>query len=261
MPAKDASTVTDVAQPARRASHVWQVGKALILLVALAILVSLGTWQVRRLHWKEGLLADIAERQSAPPAPLADIERMAATGGDIEYRVVTANGRYLNDKERHFFATYEGQPGFHIYTPLQLADGRYLFVNRGFVPYDAKDPAKRAEGQPAGDNKVTGLARARLSAQPSGIPDNDLVKNIFYWKDLDAMADSDGLPRDKVLPFFIDADKTPNPGGVPIGGVTIVDLPNDHLQYAITWYGLAAALVAIVAISWWRKHHPNAPAQ
>ncbi|CAN7198735.1 SURF1 family protein [Rhizobium rhizogenes] len=253
--------MTEAAIPARRANPFWQVGKALILLVALGILLALGTWQVERLHWKEGLLADIAERQSAPAVPLSAIETMAASSGDIEYRVVTASGHYLNDKERHFFTTNEGDAGYHVYTPLQLVDGRYLFVNRGFVPDVDKAPEKRMQGQLTGEQTVTGLARAKLASQPSGIPDNDLAKDIFYWKDLDAMAASDGLPKDKVLPFFVDAGKAPNPGGLPIGGVTIVDLPNSHLQYAVTWYGLAAALVAIVAISWWRKHHPGAPQQ
>ncbi|WP_245458987.1 SURF1 family protein [Rhizobium sp. CCGE531] len=247
--------------PARRANPLWQIGKALLLLVALVILIGLGTWQVERLQWKEGLLADIAARKDAPAVPLSAIEAMAASGGDIEYRVVTAAGHYLNDKERHFLATYDGDPGFHVYTPLQLDDGRYVFVNRGFVPSEAKAPEKRRQGQLAGERTVIGLARAKLAGQPSGMPDNDFAKNIFYWKDLDVMTSSVGLPKDKVLPFFIDADKTPNPQGLPIGGVTIIDLPNNHLQYAVTWYGLAVALVAIVAISWWRKRHPDAPSQ
>jgi len=253
--------VTEAAVSIRRANPLWQIGKALILLAVLGILVGLGTWQVQRLYWKEGLLADIAARKDAPAVPLSAIEAMAASGGDIEYRVVTATGHYLNNKERHFLATYGEQPGFHIYTPLQLADGRYVFVNRGFVPSDAKEPEKRKQGQLTGEQTLTGLARAKLAEQPSGMPDNDLAKNIFFWRDLDAMASSDGLPKDKVLPFFIDADKTPNPEGLPVGGVTIIDLPNSHLQYAVTWYGLAVALVAIVAISWWRKHHPDAPQQ
>ncbi|MBM7045164.1 MULTISPECIES: SURF1 family protein [Rhizobium] len=247
--------------PLRRANPLWQIGKALILLAVLVILVGLGTWQVQRLHWKEGLLADIAARKDTPPVPLSVIETMAASGGDIEYRVVTATGHYLNNKERDFLATYAEEPGFHIYTPLQLDDGRYVFVNRGFVPSEAKEPEMRKQGQLTDEQTVTGLARAKLADQPSGMPDNDPVKNIFFWRDLDAMASSVGLPKDKVLPFFIDADKTPNPEGLPIGGVTIIDLPNSHLQYAVTWYGLAVALVAIVAISWWRKHHPDAPSQ
>ena len=261
MQPKGASTVTESAVPVRRANPLWQIAKALLLLVAFVILIGLGTWQVERLQWKEGLLADIAARKDAPAIPLSAIEAMAASGGDIEYRVVTATGHYLNDKERHFLATHDGDPGYHIYTPLQLNDGRFIFVNRGFVPTEAKDPEKRKQGELMGEQTVIGLARAKLVDRPDGMPDNDLGKNIFFWKDLEAMASSVGLPKDKVLPFFIDADKTPNPVGLPIGGVTIIDLPNNHLQYAVTWYGLAAALAAIVAISWWRKHHPDAPRQ
>lgn len=226
----------------------------ILVLIALAILISLGTWQVERLHWKEGLLADIAARQVAAPMPLADIEAMAASGGDIEYCKVTVTGRYINNKERHFFATWRGQTGFYVYTPLELADGRALLVNRGFVPYENKEPEMRMQGQLTDQQTVTGLAREKLPGKPSWVvPDNDIAKNIFYWKDLDVMAESVGLEKARVIPFFVDADSTPNPAGLPIGGVTQVDLPNDHLQYAFTWYGLAAVLVAVVGISWFRK--------
>ncbi|MBB4217662.1 MULTISPECIES: SURF1 family protein [Rhizobium] len=240
----------DHAAPRRRLP----VATGILVLIALAILISLGTWQVERLHWKEGLLADIAERQVAAPVPLADIEAMAAASGDIEYRKVTATGRYINNKERHFFATWRGQTGYYIYTPLELADGRALFVNRGFVPFENKEPEMRMQGQLTDQQTVTGLARQKLPGKPSWVvPDNDVAKNIFYWKDLDVMAESVGLDKARVIPFFVDADSTPNPAGLPIGGVTQVDLPNDHLQYAFTWYGLAAVLVVVVAISWFRR--------
>lgn len=247
----------DRAAPRRRLPVITGV----LVLIALAILISLGTWQVERLHWKEGLLADIAARQAAAPVPLADIEAIAASGGDIEYRKVTATGRYINNKERHFFATWRGQTGFYVYTPLELADGRVLFVNRGFVPYENKEPEMRMQGQLTNQQTVTGLARAKLPGKPSSlVPDNDVAKNIFYWKDLDVMAESVGLEKGRVIPFFVDADSAPNPAGLPIGGVTQVDLPNDHLQYAFTWYGLAAVLVVVVAISWFRKPG-NKPSQ
>lgn len=247
----------DRAAPRRRLPVITGV----LVLIALAILISLGTWQVERLHWKEGLLADIAARQAAAPVPLADIEAIAASGGDIEYRKVTATGRYINNKERHFFATWRGQTGFYVYTPLELADGRVLFVNRGFVPYENKEPEMRMQGQLTDQQTVTGLARAKLPGKPSSlVPDNDVAKNIFYWKDLDVMADSVGLEKGRVIPFFVDADSAPNPAGLPVGGVTQVDLPNDHLQYAFTWYGLAAVLVVVVAISWFRKPG-NKPSQ
>jgi surfeit locus 1 family protein len=259
-PAKDASSVIDPA-PAKSMRIGWQIAKAVLLLAVLATLLSLGTWQVRRLAWKEGLLADIAARQAAAPVPLADIEAMAAAGGDIEYRRVTAAGHYLNDRERHFFATYNGMSGFYVYTPLQLADGHFLFVNRGFVPYDQKEPKTREKGELGGEQAVAGLARAKLPGKPSSLlPDNDVARNIFYWKDLGVMASSDGLDAAKTLPFFVDADAAPNPGGLPVGGVTIVDLPNDHLQYAVTWYGLAAVLVVIVATAWLRgRRQPDLP--
>lgn len=222
--------------------------------IALAILLSLGTWQVQRLHWKEKLLADITERRVAAPVSLADIEAMAARGEDIEYRPVTVTGVFANNRERHFFATWNGQTGYYVYTPLQLADGRFLFINRGFVPFEAKEPEMRKQGQLTGEQTVTGLARARLAEKPSSIvPDNDIAKNIFYWKDLDVMASSTGIAADRLVPFFVDAGDALNPKGLPIGGVTQFDLPNNHLQYAVTWYGLAAALVGVGLYALFRR--------
>jgi surfeit locus 1 family protein len=222
----------------------WAVVPAAIV---FCILIALGTWQVQRLQWKEALIAMVAERMKAAPLPLADIEKHFAASGDVDYWPVIATGTFLHGGERAFFATWEGQSGFDIFTPLQLGDGRIVFVNRGFVPYDLKDPAKRGAGQIAGVVTVTGLARNPLTQKPSSlVPDNDPAKNIFYWKDRDAMAASAGLPAGaQVLPIFIDADNNPNPGGLPVGGVTLVDFPNNHLQYAVTWYGLAAALAAV----------------
>ncbi|MDQ0133075.1 surfeit locus 1 family protein [Neorhizobium galegae] len=224
------------------------IATAAVVLAALAILLSLGTWQVERLHWKEGLLADIAERRAAAPVALSDIEAIRKSGGDIEYRRVSVTGKFDHARERHFFATFNGQTGFYVYTPMTLADGRVLFVNRGFVPYEMKDPKTRAAGEAVGQQTVTGYARVRLGEKPSSIvPNNDAAKNIFYWKDLDAMASTTGIDPAGVVQFFVDADASVvNPGGWPKGGVTQFDLPNSHLQYAVTWYGLAAALIAVV---------------
>ncbi|QRM56842.1 SURF1 family protein [Sinorhizobium sp. BG8] len=217
-----------------------------VVLAALAVLVSLGTWQLQRLHWKERLLSEIAGRRTAAAVSLSELEKLAADGEDIDYRPVTAQGTYVNDGERHFFATWNGQSGYYVYTPLALENGRFVLVNRGFVPYEKKKPETRVEGQLSGPQTVTGLGRGRLEGKPSWVvPDNDLAGNIFYWKDLDAMASSAGIPASSLVPFFIDADDTPNPGGLPVGGVTQFDLPNNHLQYALTWYGLAVTLVLV----------------
>ena len=218
-------------------------------LVLFAILLGLGTWQVQRLHWKEGLLETIDRRTHAAPLPLADVEKEFAATHDVDYTPVMVTGAFLHRGERHFFSTWEGDAGFNVYTPLHLDDGRFVLVNRGFVPYDRKDPGTRGEGQVSGVVAVTGLARNPLAEKPSMlVPDNEPDKNIFYWKDRDVMASSAGLDTTRLVAFFIDADKTPNPGGLPVGGVTIVDLPNNHLQYAVTWYGLAAALAAVLIL-------------
>ena len=231
-------------------------------LMALAVLIGLGTWQVQRLYWKNALLATISQRVASPPRPIGEIERIVLTSTlpDVDYYPVTVTGTFLHDGERHFFATWKGKTGFYVYTPLELADGRFVFVNRGFVPYELKDAAKRPGGQTAGTVTLTGLSRNVLAAKPSSlVPDNDPAKNIFYWKDIRSMSQNAGLPADsKVLPLFIDADDAPNPGGLPVGGVTMIDFPNSHLQYAVTWYGLAAALAGVLGVWLWPRRRAKA---
>lgn len=228
---------------------------ALLGLAVFAVLLALGTWQVERLAWKEALLASIAERMSAETVPLAEMETRYRMRPDVDYMPVTATGRFHHAGERHFLATWQGKSGFYVFTPLEIADGRIVLVNRGFVPYDLKNAGSRTEGQVLGEVTVTGLARNPLSGKPSWIlPDNDPAANVFYWKDRDTMARSAGLRSAvEILPFFIDADATPNPGGWPVGGVTQIDMPNNHLQYAVTWYGLAAALVGVLGVWFWRR--------
>ncbi|TKT81148.1 SURF1 family protein [Aquamicrobium sp. LC103] len=222
--------------------------------LALAVLLALGTWQVQRLHWKEGLLATIQERTTSQPHSLQDVETRLTTTGDVDYWPVRVGGVFHHEGERHFFATWKGASGYFVHTPLELDDGRLIFVNRGFVPFDRKDPATRPEGQVQGRVEILGLARAAITEKPSFIvPDNDPAKNIFYWKDSRAMAATSGVGApDDYVGFFIDADDAPNPGGLPVGGVTMIDLPNNHLQYVVTWYGLAAALCGVVGVWLWR---------
>ena len=224
---------------------------------ALAVLVGLGTWQVQRLAWKEALLATIDERTHADPLPLDEV---ASRYPEIEYVPVTATGRFDHAAERHVFTTWEGESGYDVFTPLLLGENRAVLVNRGFVPFDRKDPATRADGQVGGEVTVTGLARRGLAEKPSWVvPDNDPAKNVFYWKDVRAMRETSGLdPAIDVLPFVVDAGDAANPGGLPVGGTTLIDLPNNHLQYAVTWYGLALALCGVFGYRLWslRKRTP-----
>ncbi|MEO1748913.1 MAG: SURF1 family cytochrome oxidase biogenesis protein, partial [Pseudomonadota bacterium] len=156
------------------------------------------------------------------------------------------------DGEQHFFATHKGISGYYLYTPLALEEPErtIVLVNRGFVPFDLKEPVDRPETLNEGQVTITGLARQRLNEKPSwAVPDNDIEANIYYWKDIDAMAAQASL-TDTVTPFFIDEGSPRSPGNLgdwPVSGVTLINLPNNHLQYAVTWYGLALTLIGVVA--------------
>ncbi|WP_245413552.1 SURF1 family protein [Mangrovicella endophytica] len=218
-------------------------------LVGIAILCALGTWQVERLTWKNGLIAAIGERIHAAPQSLDAIERRFAETGDVDYWPVELRGRFLHEGERYFLSTFDGAAGWNVYTPLLTTDGRLVFVNRGFVPYEMRDPARRQDGQIEGEVTITGLARTAPTEKPGMfVPDNEPAQRTFFWRDVDAMAE--GLDRPagvRLVPFLVDQAKTDVPGGYPVGGTTVIDLPNDHLQYAVTWYGLAAGLAAVTA--------------
>lgn len=209
---------------------------------ALVLLLGLGTWQVERLFWKERL---IAERHAAVTAAPIALPRSLAEARGLEYHHVAATGTFLNDRELFLGATDDdGHPGYHVITPLRLAGGGVLLVDRGFIPEARKQPASRAQGELSGEVTVTGLVRFGSDVKPHWfLPDNSVERNYWIWVDIPAMAAAAHL--DGVLPFYIDADVTPNPGGLPIGGQTRLELPNNHLQYAITWYALAVALVVI----------------
>jgi surfeit locus 1 family protein len=221
------------------------------MLAALAILLSLGTWQMQRKAWKEGLIDAIAQRVTADPVPLDTAARRWTDGEDLEYLRVTARGRFHHDEERLLYAPGKDGPGYHVFTPLETDAGRYLFVNRGFVPERLKDPASRVAGRPPGEVAITGLLR-RPAEQGWFTPANEPVRNLWFWRDLDGMAAS-ALGRDasKALPFFLDEQPRGAPSSAsspdlwPRPGVTRLDLPNRHLEYALTWYGLAGALIAV----------------
>ena len=222
----------------------------LACLVGIAVLVGLGTWQVERLAWKEGLIARIDARIHATPLDLASVERRQAETGDVDYTPLTVTGRFLNEDERYFFSTFGGDSGWNVYTPLVTDDGPVLFVNRGFVPYEMRDPQKRFAGMPTGQVTVTGLARDALTEKPGYfIPENDIAQHSFFWRDLAGMRQGADLPHGaRVEPFFLDAGPGRAAGGWPVGGTTVIDIPNNHLQYAFTWYGLAVVLAVMTGM-------------
>ena len=228
----------------RQAGLVWPT---LCAIAALAVLVALGTWQLERKQWKEGLIARIAARVHADPIPLARAEELLRGGGDVEYLHVAARGRFHHDKERYLYAPSPGGLGWHVYTPLETASGRVVWVNRGFVPDAMKAPDRRPGGQVQGEVEVHGLVRAN-ARKGAFTPDNDVAGNLWYWPDVAGMSASafGGRLAADFSPLALDADERPEaPGGLPRGGVTRLALPNNHLQYAVTWYGIALTLIGV----------------
>lgn len=224
------------------------------VLPAFVLLLLLGNWQLNRLAWKEGLLATIEARMARSPEAIGDVLAEWERSGDVDYLPVRADGVFRHEAEQHFLATHEGQSGWYVYAPFQLAGGPTVIVNRGFVAYDMKDPAKRSWQPVQGNVSITGFARNPLSEKPGQlVPDNEPADRIWYWKDFSGMAGAMGLDETTLVPFFVDVATTNGqvaPG--PVGGVTRVSLPNNHLQYAVTWFGLAAALLAVAGVFLWR---------
>jgi len=233
----------------RRTGLVWPT---LAAASALAVLLALGTWQWQRKAWKDDLVQRIVARTVAEPASIDEAVALAArSGGDVEYLRVAAEGRFRHDLERYFYAPATAGPGWHVVTPLDLGDGRHVWVNRGFVPEALRDPRKRPDGQVAGPTRIVGLIR-RDGPVDTFTPANDPRRNIWYRRDVAAL-DASAFPptNPPSVAFLLEADATPPPGGWPKGGVTRLALPNRHLEYALTWWGLAATLVGVfLAFAW-----------
>lgn len=234
----------------------------------LSLLVGLGVWQLQRLSWKNALVATIAARTTAPPVPMPPEAAWASLrADDYAYRHVTLSGTFENDKEARVFRPLEDPRsgpysglGDLILTPVRLDDGSVVIVNRGFVPDTRVDPATRAAGQITGPVTITGLMRepeTRNAFTPADQPD----QHLWFTRDPQSVASALGL--DRVAPFSIDADASAVPGGLPQGGETVLSIPNNHLSYALTWFGLAAGLAAVYAVSVWRSRfslrHPGQP--
>lgn len=220
-------------------------------LAALVVLIGLGYWQVERLHWKEALIERVNSKIAAPPVPLLSLlpvdPARPLTPDALEYRPVRVTGRFRHKAELFYYATLKGEAGFHVYTPLEIegAEPKIILVNRGFIPADKKDPATRPQTIPSGTVAITGLLRWPDQKKPNRfMPDNDQKANIYFWRDLSAMIAQTQAEPANVLPYFLYADKTAA-DVLPVGGVTIIDFPNSHLGYAITWFGLALTLIGV----------------
>jgi surfeit locus 1 family protein len=230
----------------------------LLAVAGIAALLALGRWQLNRRVWKLELIDRVAQRIHAVPAAApgpADWPRVDAAHD--EYRHVTVTGEFLNDRETLVRAVTAAGGGYWVLTPLRTADRFTVLVNRGFVPPEHQEPDARTAGQISGETQVTGLIRM---TEPHGgfLHKNDPGTNHWYSRDVAAIAAARRLSV--VAPYFIDADATPAPGGFPLGGLTVIAFPNNHLVYALTWFGLAlmlAGAVIVVGHHEWRLRRPS----
>ncbi len=220
-------------------------GPTLFTLPALLVLIALGLWQVERLHGKTALLAAIAERMSAAETPIGDVLRLPLA--EMEWRRVQARGRFLHDKEAYVYATeFDLGMGVHVLTPLVLSSGDgVVLVDRGFVPLASKPPETRAAGQVEGEVAIAGLVRLE-GERNMFTPAADERTHTWYRRDIRGIAQAVGVTLE--APIAIVADQPANPGGLPRFPGYRVDIPNNHLQYAVTWFGLALTLLGVYLV-------------
>jgi surfeit locus 1 family protein len=232
------------------------VALSLGALLFFSIFVALGTWQVQRRAWKLDLIARFDERVHAPPvAAPSQAQWPRVTAANSEYLHVRAAGTLLNELETLVQAVTELGAGFWVLTPLRLADGSVILINRGFVPPERRERVDHGAGEATTPATVTGLLR--MTERGGGfLRRNDPAGNRWYSRDVQAIAAARGLAR--VAPYFIDADAATGAGAeagadgavagmaetAPVGGLTVITFHNSHLIYLITWYTLALMVVA-----------------
>lgn len=234
------------AAPDRR----FPIGLTVFTVIALAVLCGLGTWQVQRLHWKEALLAHIAALRTAPARPLDGPLAALAGGGDADFTRVSADCPDLEQRPYlKLYAVWDGQAGSRIIAACPLKSGPYgsLLVDRGFLPQTA--PPLASSAAPLSE-PVTGVLR-HGDKKTFVTPENQPAQRQFYYRDVAAMAAVLGAPRP--APIFLMLEKPAPKAGLPLPAPIPPDIPNRHLEYAITWFGLAAALLGVYLASLWRR--------
>jgi len=243
------------AAPRRRAGR---VVPTLFALMALVAFLSLGTWQIERKAWKETLIDTLERRLSAAPTELQPQQRWAGLDqADDEFRRVKLTATFVPAAEAFIYTSGSAMrsdiagPGYWIFALARLASGGRVVVNRGFVPEARRDPATRTAGETTGVIDMVGVLRW---PEPRGLftPTDQPQSNLWFVRDPVAIAAAKGWGE--VAPFFIELESPQPPGGLPRAGPLKVNLRNEHLHYALTWYGLA--LVVAVMFGFWLRNRP-----
>ena len=182
--------------------------------------------------------------------PPVDLPRSLENSPEVldrwEYRPVMVRGHFLHMREMTLYSIGpDGKPGYDLFTPLMLDRGGVIIVNRGWVPEQLKLKTMRPQTLTEGKVTVTGVLRKPWGKIWYG-PENSPQTNDWYYGDIAAMAESQNL--EKVFPMYLYADKGGDPEEYPLGGRTRIKLVNNHLDYALTWFGLAAVLLIIYLV-------------
>jgi surfeit locus 1 family protein len=215
--------------------------------LGIAVLLGLGTWQLFRLAEKQALLADIAQRTAAPSISLSEVLARRDKGADIEFIAVKTKGNFDHRSERHKLATFEGSPGWQIITPFTSDEGIVVLVDRGVVSGDLRGADKWLEN--TSPIELTAVVRAHDNERGFFDPENDVDGNVWYWWDVPAMLSSVTIATEmKVAPFVLQALPGDDPNKFPRASNPEVQLRNNHLQYAITWFSLAVVLLVIAGL-------------
>lgn len=233
------------------------------MLALTALWIGLGVWQVDRLAWKEGLIAQVTARFTQPPAPLPPADQWPGlTLDDWDFRPVSFTGHYLSGKTVPVFVgltdakgKYDG-PGYWIMAPFAPDSGGTVWIDLGFVPQDQSASYVGDKSVPQGHMSITGVAT--ISEDPGTFtPAPDTTNHIEWVRSPARLSAMAGLP-DAPLNLVIDLPAGP-PGALPQGGETTIDFPNNHLGYAYTWFGFAIITPALLAAWVWRQVRPRAP--
>ena len=228
------------------------IGATVFAVLGVAVLIGLGIWQLERKVWKENLIATVTARLARAPEPLplpASWPRLKAEAD--EYARVKFPAEFLAGEEALVYTAGSAfRPdvhgaGYWVFAPARLASGGIVLVDRGFVPLDRKDPASRTAGAPHGMIDVVGVMRWP-EARGLFTPADDPKSNVWYLRDPQAIAAAKKWAS--TAPFYIEQDSPVPPGGLPLPGKLAVNLPANHLQYAITWFGLALGLTGVYAV-------------
>jgi cytochrome oxidase assembly protein ShyY1 len=234
-------------------------GLGIFTLLTLALLIGLGVWQLQRRVEKHALIAQLTERLAAAPAALPPLTQWSTlTSATDEFRRVRFSATYQQRPDAMVYSSGSAirddvsGPGTWAFMPARLPSGETIVINTGFVQNTMQDRGQqdRAVARLVTGAPVTLTGYIRFPESPGALtPRENIAKRLWFTRDHPAIARA--LGWGDVAPFYIDLETPAPENGIPKPGPLEVHLKDDHLQYAITWFGLAGAV--LIAFGVWLR--------